>query len=231
MNEQRVIHADIELRAHDTNGDGMSFRGYAAVFNSDSEPLPFIEQVAPGAFARSLDSRNNVAMLLNHDSSLVLATTRSGSARITEDERGLLVDADLPPTTYGRDLSVMMQRGDVASMSFGFTVPTGGDEWRDDGNRRVLNEVRLHEVSVVTFPAYPETVATVRSTDLLATRADVDAGKLAAAMSALTSDGLSTEQADLLESVIGRLRPNEPAADVVPLAILAKKLDLALVEI
>jgi HK97 family phage prohead protease len=152
--EIRTIAVDgIELRDHAENGPGMSFRGYAAVFNSDSEPLPFIEQVAPGAFRRSLNARNNVRMLLNHDTSKVLGATRSKTLRLSEDSTGLLVDADLPPTSYGRDLSISMQRGDIESMSFGFSVPAKGDTWSEDGQRRTLNEVRLHEVSVVTFPA------------------------------------------------------------------------------
>lgn len=143
----------------------LTFRGYAAVFNSPSEPLPFIETIAPGAFKRSLNSGREVRMFINHNSDQVLASTRSGTLTLAEDERGLYVEAELPPTTYGRDLAVLMQRGDVHSMSFGFSVPNGGDSWSDDGSSRELREVILHEVSVVTgFPAYPATTgANVRS--------------------------------------------------------------------
>jgi len=225
--EKRYIDASLELR-DTTEGDGMSFRGYAAVFNSDSEPLPFIEQVAPGAFSKSLESRNNIRMLLNHEPAQVLGTTRAGTARISEDSHGLLVDADLPPTTFGNDLSVMMKRGDVQSMSFGFSVPQGGDEWRDNGTRRILHEVRLHEVSVVTFPAYPATVATVRSFDALAQRSDVNPDELSAAWQALEAGDVSPDQWHLLRAVLDKHSPkaDEPSK-VVPLDILAKKLDLA----
>lgn len=225
--EKRYIDAALELRDA-PEGDGMSFRGYAAVFNSDSEPLPFIEQVAPGAFSKSLESRNNIRMLLNHEPAQVLGSTRAGTARVSEDSHGLLVDADLPDTTFGRDLSVMMKRGDVGSMSFGFSVPDGGDEWRDNGTRRILNEVRLHEVSVVTFPAYPATVATVRSFSALAKRSDVDAGDLSAAMQALEAGDLTPDQLTLLRSVLDTLTPQDEAEPTVPLDVLAKKLDLAL---
>jgi hypothetical protein len=79
MSEQvetrRITFNEFELRAA-PQGDGMSFSGYAAVFNSDSEPLPFIERIAPGAFAKSLKSRNNIRMYMNHDSSMLLGTTR-----------------------------------------------------------------------------------------------------------------------------------------------------------
>ena len=125
---RRVQFSEFEVRS--TTGDDsdyMSFRGYAAVFNSPSQPLPFVETVMPGAFSKSLRSRNNIRMYQNHDSNMLLATTRAGTLRLQEDSKGLLVDADLPPTSIGRDLSILMQRGDVDSMSFGFSVPRGGD--------------------------------------------------------------------------------------------------------
>ena len=156
----------LEVRAADV-ADGMRFSGYAAVFNSDSEPLPFIEQIAPGAFKRSLSSGREIRMFNNHNTDQVLATTRNGSLVLTEDARGLKVDAQLPDTTLGRDLAVLIADGTVHSMSFGFSVPAGGDSWSDDGKTRVLREVMLHEVSIVQgFPAYPETSgATVRTDD------------------------------------------------------------------
>ena len=112
---RRLTVNDFEVRQGPA-GDGMSFSGYAAVFNSDSEPLPFIERIAPGAFKRSLKSKNNIRMYLNHDSSMLLATTRAKTLRLMEDDRGLKVEADLPDTTIGRDLSTLIQRGDVDSM-------------------------------------------------------------------------------------------------------------------
>ena len=231
--EIRTIAVDgIELRDHPDNGPGMSFRGYAAVFNSDSEPLPFIEQVAPGAFRRSLSARNNVRMLLNHDTSKVLGATRSKTLRLSEDSTGLLVDADLPPTSYGRDLSISMQRGDIESMSFGFSVPPKGDTWSEDGQRRTLTEVRLHEVSVVTFPAYPATTAAVRSVDALAVRCSEDAAMLEIAVEALLSaKQLPPDAAALLMSVISKMTAEEPVTaelsiESIPLALLQKQLEL-----
>lgn len=173
---RRIGGRDVEFREMPVTIDSvdtadgdlpMTFRGYAAVFDSPSEPLPFIETISPGAFKRSLNSGREVRMFINHNSDQVLASTRSGTLTLAEDERGLLVEAQLPPTTYGRDLSVLMQRGDVHSMSFGFSVPSGGDSWSDDGQSRELREVILHEVSVVTgFPAYPATSgANVRHDD------------------------------------------------------------------
>jgi len=223
---RRVTFNDFELREA-ASGDGMSFSGYAAVFNSDSEPLPFIERIAPGAFAKSLKSRNNIRMYMNHDSSMLLATTRAKTLRLQEDSKGLLVDADLPDTSVGRDLSVLMQRKDVDSMSFGFTVPAGGDRWSDDGMTRELKQIRLFEVSVVTgFPAYTATSASVRSFDALATRTGIDADQLAAAITVLEAgQNLSSDHAALLRETVAKLEP-VPQSAPSHLAVMQKHLDL-----
>ena len=228
VESRRIQFADFEFRSTtDDKTDFMSFRGYAAVFNQDSEPLPFIERIQKGAFKKSLKSRNNVKMYRNHDSSALLATTRAGTLRLEEDDHGLLVDADLPPTTIGRDLSIMMQRGDIDSMSFGFTVPQGGDTWSDDGRTRELREVRLLEVSVVSgFPAYQGTSASVRSMDAVAQRTGLDADKLAEAITVLEGGKeLNPDQAGLLVEAVEKLRakPVEVPASVL---LAQKQLDL-----
>lgn len=226
---RQVQVQDLEVREV---GNGAQFRGYAAVFNSDSEPLPFVEQIRPGAFQRTLSSRNQVKMFVNHDDTMVLASTRAGTLKLSEDGRGLRAEADLPETTYARDLAVLMKRGDVDSMSFGFSVPRGGDEWSSDGQRRFLNEVRLHEVSVVTgFPAYEGTSATIRKAHLLAQRTQTDADALADALTALEAGNeLSTDQASLLVDVVERQRVkvDEPVAEsgAELISVLRDKLEL-----
>lgn len=227
--EMRQVQVqDLEVREV---GNGATFMGYAAVFNSDSEPLPFVEQIRPGAFQRTLGSRNNIKMFVNHDDTMVLASTRSGTLRLAEDSRGLKVEADLPQeVSYAKDLTVLMRNQVVDSMSFGFSVPRGGDEWSQDGQRRYLNEVRLHEVSVVTgFPAYEATSATVRKAMLLAQRTQTDAEALADALTALElGSTLSDDQASLLVDVVERQRaktePQENPADL--LNVLRDKLEL-----
>lgn len=225
--EMRQVQVqDLELRQ---DGNGRTFSGYAAVFNSDSEPLPFIEQIRPGAFERTLAARNQVKMFVNHEDTMVLASTRAGTLRLNEDRRGLRVSADLPETSYARDLAVLMERGDVDSMSFGFHVPRGGDEWSDDGQRRYLNEIALREVSVVTgFPAYEETSATVRKAMLLAQRTQTQADALVDALTALESgQSLSDSQADLLVGVVEQQRADsETEADPGLVDVLRDKLDL-----
>ena len=214
--ERRIkTDVDFELRVEATESDGMRFTGYAAVFNSDSEPLPFIERIMPGAFKRSLKARNEVKLFKNHNMDEVLASTRSKTLRLTEDSKGLLAEATLPDTTAGRDLAVLMKRGDVHAMSFGFSVPAKGDRWSDDGMTRELKEIRLHEVSIVTgFPAYEATTASVRSLDILATRTNVNVDALADAMVKLEAgEKLASSDADLLQEVVSKLRDNTPSAD------------------
>lgn len=226
--ERRIkTDVDFELRVEAAESDGMRFTGYAAVFNSDSEPLPFIERIMPGAFKRSLKARNEVKLFKNHNMDEVLASTRSKTLRLTEDSKGLLTEATLPDTTAGRDLAVLMKRGDVHAMSFGFSVPAKGDRWSDDGMTRELKEIRLHEVSIVTgFPAYEATTASVRSLDILATRTNVNVDALADAMVKLEAgEKLAGSDADLLQEVVSKLRDNTPSADEL-LEIKRKQLDL-----
>ena len=204
---RRITVNEFEIR-EDAATEGMRFAGYAAVFDSPSEPLPFIEQIRPGAFATSLSSRNEIKMFVNHDTTRVLASKRAGTLRLSEDSHGLRVEADLPPTTDGKDLAILMRRGDVDSMSFGFSVPKGGDAWSPDGATRELREVRLHEVSIVTaFPAYAATSAGVRSLENLAAATGADASLLDAAITKLEAgEMLDDEAAMLIESVVQKLR-------------------------
>jgi HK97 family phage prohead protease len=234
--EQRTNTVTFELRAAE-DGDGMTFTGYAAVFNAPSEPLPFIERIAPGAFKRSLKARNDIKLLWNHDTGSVLGSTRAGTLKLEEDTYGLRVTAVLPDTNLGRDVRTLVQRGDVNAMSFGFSVPANGDTWNNEGTERTLKSVRIHEVSIVAFPAYQQTAGTasVRSFDSVAIRAEVDADQLADAMLAI-EDGkdLTHEQSELLTKVISRLTPQEEQeieetnGDLTALELKKMKLDLLL---
>lgn len=231
--ETRVQVTDWEVREE---SDGMHLTGYAARFNEPSEPLPFIERIAPGAFARSLRSRNDIKLLWNHDSSMVLGSTRSGTLKLIEDDRGLRVSALLPDTQAGRDAKVLIQRGDVTGFSFGFTVPSGGEEWNAEGTERTLKSVRLLEVSTgVAFPAYPSTngTAVVRGLDKVAQRAEVDPDALADALLKIENgEDITPDDRQLLTTVIDKLAPVEEVAEpesdkgLEMLALKKKKLEL-----
>ena len=228
--ETRVFTNEFEIRE---DGEGMTLTGYAAKFNEPSEPLPFIERIAPGAFKRSLKSRNDIKLLWNHDSSKVLGSTRAGTLKLEEDSIGLRVMATLPDNSWGRDAKVSIARGDVTGFSFGFTVPAGGDSWNSDGSERTLKSVRLLEVSTgVAFPAYPSTngTAQVRALDAVAKRAGVDADQLADALLKLEEGvTITQDEKDILSRVISDLAPSEAKEEKPDLGILAlkkKKLEL-----
>jgi len=205
--EVRVNTTDIELRAE---GDGMTFTGYASVFNSPSEDLGgFIEYVAPGAFKRSLQSRNEVKLLWNHDSGEPLASLRGGTMQLVEDERGLKVTAQLPNTTRGRDVAELLRTKVIDSMSFGFNVIK--DNWSRDGQTRTLESVRLFEVSVVSFPAYASTTAQVRSAP-----PSINPDDLAEALLKLESgEELDADSAELITNVVNKLKANPGVEEVI----------------
>jgi HK97 family phage prohead protease len=205
--EVRVNSTSFEIRAE---GDGMSFTGYASVFNSPSEDLGgFIEYVAPGAFKRSLQSRNEVKLLWNHDSGEPLASLRGGTMQLVEDEVGLRVTAQLPNTTRGRDVAELLRTKVIDSMSFGFNVIK--DSWSRDGQTRTLESVRLFETSIVSFAAYPATTATVRSAP-----PTINPDDLAEALLKLESgEELDPDSAELITSVVNKLKANPAVEEVI----------------
>jgi hypothetical protein len=213
--ETRTQSTQLEIREAE-NGVGMTFSGYAAVFNSPSEPLPFRERIAPGAFKRSLGARNDIKLLWNHESGSILGSSRAGTLRLEEDSYGLRVTADLPETSTGKDAAYLLKRGDIDSMSIGFSVPKDGDEWSANGKERTLNSVRLHEVSIVAFPAYSATAGTtaVRGLGALARSLDVDVDSLADAMLKVESGAnLTSDEANMLNSVVERLTEQSEVAE------------------
>jgi HK97 family phage prohead protease len=161
--EKRILQA-AKLKA-----EGRTLRGYAAVFNSKSEDLGgFVETILPGAFSRSLKAGADIRALIGHDMNQVIGRRSAGTLRISEDDHGLAIEIDLPETHAAQDLAVLVERGDVNQMSFGFTLPAGGDRWDppEQGSklrRRTLKDIDLHEVSVVALPAYNETTVALRN--------------------------------------------------------------------
>lgn len=157
--ERRSLLEPVEARA---DGESRKIGGYGAVFNAETViGGMFREKIAPGAFANSL--ADDVRSFFNHDENNILGRTKAGTLRISEDERGLKYEVDLPDTQAGRDLAVSMERGDVDGSSFAFTVLR--DSWDETGDMplRTLEEVRLFEVGPVTMPAYDDTTVGLRS--------------------------------------------------------------------
>lgn len=162
-NGEEVRLAAIEYRA---DPDSPKFEGYAALFNTQTEIFKdFFEVVAPGAFARALKEKQDVRALVDHDPSKILGRTTAGTLQLREDKTGLRSTILPPNTQLGRDTKTSLERGDISQMSFAFRVVK--QEWEDKGEItvRTLLDVDLFDVSIVTYPAYPDTTVAVRCRD------------------------------------------------------------------
>jgi len=133
------------------NGDVV--RGYAAVYDSDSEFMGYYEQIEKGAFDDVMN--DDVRAYYNHDENYLLGRVSSGTLRIGTDKRGLYYEVDLPNTTYANDLVELMKRGDINQSSFAFLISEDRWEERDGKTYRIIEKVsRLIDVSPVAMPAY-----------------------------------------------------------------------------
>lgn len=229
------VASDVEIRAE---GDGARFTGYAAVFGVDSEPLPFTETIEPGAFARDLSRRRDHTFVVDHDDTRLLADRRSGTLTLTEDSKGLLVEAALPATSYSRDLVELHRSGMARSMSFTFRVVKDssgnpGESWSADQRRRTLRSLWLGHVSALTGlpPAYRQTSASIRA---LAVATGADADDLAAAVEDLREGrALTADAVALIHAAVAELRGEPadtviapPGAPPVPLSVARARLEL-----
>jgi len=135
--------------------------GYAAVFGQLSEDLGgFRERIDPQAFARALREKHDVRALQDHTPSRILGRTVAGTLRLSADSHGLRAEIDLPASPTGDDVAAAVSRGDLTQMSFGFR--TLADDWKVEGTGagevvRTLLDLELLDVSVVSYPAYPQT--------------------------------------------------------------------------
>lgn len=216
--EYREITDDGEFETRATVAEDGSkvLEGYAFRYNAWSLDLGgFRERLAPGAADVTLRARNDIKALANHDSSKVLGSTRAHTLTIESDSAGARDRIALPDTTYANDLWVSVDRRDVRGQSFGMSVVA--DEWNADYTERIVHEFRLHEVSVVTFPAYPQTSVSARSLAMFEARSGRSRDDLAAAIEALRSGSLTDDLADVLTEAIQRSRgvSDEDAADTI----------------
>ena len=160
--EIRALNEPVELRQED-NGP-IRVAGYAAVFNQETNIGGyFTETIAPGAFTSALDRGDDVVLLVNHDG-LPLARTRSGTLKLTQDDRGLYIESELDPSDPDvRAIVPKMKRGDLDKMSFAF-IPTR-QTWDESGDmpKRMIEDLQLYDVAIVTTPAYDGTEIGLRA--------------------------------------------------------------------
>jgi len=166
LERRNFINSEIRVE----NSENREVVGYASVFRDSegntalSENLGgFREKIDPKAFDGVLE--NDVRALFNHDPNYILGRTTSGTLNLSVDERGLKYNFTAPDTSYGRDLMVSLERGDVSQSSFGFIVEE--DSWDEDADGRTIRTIkkvgRLLDISPVTYPAYPDAEAGKRS--------------------------------------------------------------------
>lgn len=163
--------------------EGNTLYGLAAVYDvptTRQRDFAGTETIARGAFDALLT--DDVVAVVNHDMGQLLGRTTSGTLRLASTREGLSVELDLPDTQIGRDVRTLVQRGDLAGMSFSAAL---GEVKKVKGGVVHHTFSRLVDVSVVTSPAYRETKVAVRSEDtnpqlvreqLLRARARVRAG-------------------------------------------------------
>lgn len=137
------------------DGTGVQLRGLAIVFNSRSEFLGFYEYIRPGAVDRTFAENIDVRALWSHNPDLTIGRLSAGTLRMRKGSRGLATEID--PPRWGSQYVETVKRRDVQGMSFAFE--TMEDDWHmEDGEpTRDVLDMRVFEVSGVSFPAYPAT--------------------------------------------------------------------------
>jgi HK97 family phage prohead protease len=133
--------------------------GHASVFDRLAPIGAKYERIAPHAFDNALKRGDDVRFLLNHNADNLLGRTASGTLQLRTDDTGLHIESDLPDTTLGRDVRELIKRGDLTGMSFGFAPNKSTDSFdlAPDGKQvRTVNDLKLFDVSLATFPAYKE---------------------------------------------------------------------------
>lgn len=151
----------VEKRAEE---DREKIVGHAAVFDKIGDGGWFREKIAPGAFFKSIE-KDDVRALFNHDPNFVLGRNKAGTLILREDEKGLWTETDPPDTQFARDLKTSISRGDISQMSFGFEI-IAEERVKGEGNEPdlfIIKEVKLWDVSPVTFPFYKQTDVSVHS--------------------------------------------------------------------
>lgn len=156
MNHQSYIERTVEIRA-DEGQPG--FSGYASHFWSVDS---YGTAVKPGAFTKTLKERGaRVPVLLHHESTKPIGRL----AELKQDKTGLAFNAVISEgTTDGRDAMTLLRDGVPLGMSFGFQTIKSRAGTKDDPidftqvkakaeDVQIIEEVRLWEVSLVTFPA------------------------------------------------------------------------------
>lgn len=141
---------------------GNIIEGYFIRFNEPTEIFPGMYEVVLPEALKNYDA-NDLRALWNHNTQYVLGRLSNKTLDARVDDKGLWGRIMLPDTSYAKDLHTLVSRGDVNQCSFGFNIIDEYPEEREDGTLMfALRDIDLHEISVVTFPAYPTTSVEAR---------------------------------------------------------------------
>lgn len=161
------MSTDIERRTQTLGTRGLgsasasaTISGRAVVYNVTSDDLGgFVERFAPG----SVQVGDDLYLLFGHDHLHVLGRASAGTLRAWDDGNGLAFECDPPETQWAKDLRTSMKRGDIKQCSFAFVAED--EAWSVDPSGtplRTVKRARIHEISIVAMPAYPQSSATHR---------------------------------------------------------------------
>jgi HK97 family phage prohead protease len=161
--EFRALTDGLEIRAGEGSAEGRTAAGYAVLYDQEAGVYDlWIETIAPGAFDKSLQERDVLAVH-SHDTGRVVGRKNAGTLTLRSDTKGIAFENPLPDTTDGRDLAVQIDRGDISGMSFGFRATK--QEWDDaaDPPRRRILEGELYEITYTPMPVWKQTEVGLRS--------------------------------------------------------------------
>jgi HK97 family phage prohead protease len=218
------LRRSVEFRA-EPSADGLTLDGYAAVFNEWTEihdrSGSFMEQIAPGAFKRSI-GRVTPVLQFDHGAHPLIGSIPLGRiTEISEDSHGLRVKARLSDNWLVEPVRDAIRDGGITGMSFRFSIPDGGDKWerRDGVDFRTITNVNLMEAGPVTWPAYQATSVGVRSRQTAQALLDPEVRREVASLLTLGPDdirNLADELPAVDDALAPRPAPSVEALDDVP---------------
>ena len=147
--------------------DKVEIEGYVNAIERDSKPLwsrvgQFIERICKGAFKKALKRNDDVHILLNHDWTRDLGSTKQGNLELEEDNIGLRVRACITDP----EVVKKARAGELVGWSFGFSDRDVINSIRDGMPHRAVKDLDLAEVSILDkrkSPAYEGTLITARA--------------------------------------------------------------------
>lgn len=166
MNKEirKILATDIETRELEDSKEKV-ISGYINKFNCKSQYMGFYEQVEKNAFNKTLADGHNIFAMYNHDTNMILGSTKTDSLKLNVDNIGLHFELKINANiSYAKDLYELVKSGDVEGCSFGFYVKDDAWTYTDEGiDLRIIKELELIECTITPFPAYLDSEASCRS--------------------------------------------------------------------